>query len=155
MLCVVAFWLHFLTGNVKSLYVIFRATLVMSNMMHNIWMARSIEAAERQVLNQMYQHDMLIPLKHQNPARRRRLVKLTQIYLKRCTKREQTPSIYNYIHISRSLNVFIINVVVSNAFLMIMFSIKYERRYEIFSEHHQLHTANDLTLKIMHNMAQL
>lgn len=73
MFSVEAFWLHFLSGNISHLAMYVSECVITSNMLPNVRMARSIEATERKVFDQMYEHEMLAALRNTKTTRRSRL----------------------------------------------------------------------------------
>lgn len=76
MLCVVVFWVHFVSGNMISIARIVVECLLMSNMLPNVRMARAIELMESKVLDQLYQDEILSSLKWRRTTRMRRLQKV-------------------------------------------------------------------------------
>ncbi|TDG43565.1 hypothetical protein AWZ03_010013 [Drosophila navojoa] len=76
MLCLIEFWMHYMPGNKIYLISIIIECALMSNMLSNIRVARSIELMESKILHHLYQDEILFSLKHLKATRNWRMEKV-------------------------------------------------------------------------------
>ncbi|KRF85069.1 uncharacterized protein Dvir_GJ17135 [Drosophila virilis] len=109
----------------NSLLIILPFSLIMSNMLDIIKMARCICEMERKILNRLYLDELYRLLRRPKSVRSWRMEKLEQLHLERCTRQERAVTIFNYMYLRNSLILEISDFLFVNMLFVIACSLKY------------------------------